>query len=132
MLTCQYPFPSTFQGGAPIANEANSLWNIQAEALIGYTTDIGTPNQFAGGGRLMTAVVVEDNLNVLAGAATGVLMSNSTAVLRMQPAVEIQAFPFGLNNLGITAGVGINLDLGGPETASELEGAVLGGFHYWF
>ena len=80
---------------------------------------------------VLTAVVVEDNLNLLAGAGAGFGWVNQTAVLQFQPALEVQYFLFSLEYLSFESGVGLDISLGAGEK-TRTSGKLLGGFHYWF
>ena len=113
--------------GLPTANPAI---NVQVEADFGIaTTEAGTA-LFAGG-RALYAVVVEDNMNLYAYAGAGYNDDGTGGALRIQPGMEVQAFPFGLENLGITGSFGFNLDVG-DQTGFSTAGAVAAGLHYWF
>jgi hypothetical protein len=104
----------------------------QAEAVFGFSTSPASPNQLVAGGRLLYGVVVEDNMNVLAGGGMAFMMTNGTATLRLQPAVEVQYFLMGLDNLSLTAGGGANLDIGKGNSKAEIDATAMGGVHYWF
>ena len=104
----------------------------QVEAVLGFSTDPSAPSTLTLGGRVLYAVVVEDNLNVLAGGGAGFLMLNGTGALRLQPAMEFQYFFMGLDNLSFTAGVGLHVDVGAGNSKVELASSMLGGLHYWF
>ena len=56
----------------------------QVEAVVGFSTDPSSPSALTVGGRVLYAVVVEDNLNVFAGGGAGFLMLNGTGALRLQ------------------------------------------------
>jgi hypothetical protein len=49
--------------------------------------------------------------------------------VRLQPAFGVDAFPFGLENLGLTVECGMNLDVGDAPGAATMVGF---GAHYWF
>ena len=65
-------------------------------------------------------------------AAMAGLMIDGTSAFRVQPGLEVQYFPLGTSNLSVSAGIGINLDLGVGNTRSYISGSALGGCHYWF
>ncbi|MEL6344021.1 MAG: hypothetical protein AAFV53_12955 [Myxococcota bacterium] len=115
--------------GLPTANPAR---NIQIEGDFGVRIRQGDPTRLVAGGRLLYALVVEDNMNLYAYGGGAYIDEGGASIVRIQPGVEAQAFPFGLENLGVTAGVGVNLDLGGGETGVETVGSVIAGVHYWF
>ena len=113
--------------GLPTANPAI---NLQVEADLGLLT---TPDstQVLVGGRALYAVVVEDNMNLYGFAGGALSAIDGSSVIRIQPGLELQAFPFGLENIGINAGFGLNLDLGSASSVSTT-GTLLAGAHYWF
>lgn len=115
--------------GLPTANPAI---NVQIEGDFGISSRQGETFQLFGGGRLLYAVVVEDNMNLYLYGGAAYIDEGGAGLFRVQPGIEVQAFPFGMENLGVTAGVGANIDLGDGETGFETIGAVLAGFHYWF
>jgi hypothetical protein len=109
----------------------NPAINIQIEADLGLNIVSGGDTAVLIGGRALYAVVVEDNMNLYAFGGGTLTTVADTATVRIQPGLEIQAFPFGLENLGINAGFGLNLDLG-SEAGVSTNGALLSGVHYWF
>lgn len=117
----------------PLSSQSeSSLGQLHVEGLIGLSTAPSSRTQTFVAGRVLTAVVVEDNLNVLAGAGAGFGWVNQSAVLQFQPALEIQYFLFGLEYLSFESGVGMDISLGAGENSARTSGTVLGGFHYWF
>ena len=94
--------------------------NIQGEVLFGKSSA-------GSGARLHYGIVAEDNMNL--SAVTGVVMTweNGGQVLRLQPGLNADFFLFGLDNLSLTTGWGIDL---GAELTTW--GTVLGGANYWF
>jgi len=110
----------------------SSLGQLHVEGLMGLSTDPSSRTKTFVAGRVLTAVVVEDNLNVLAGAGAGFGWVNQSAVLQFQPALEVQYFLFGLEYLSFESGVGIDISLGAGENSVRTSGKLLGGFHYWF
>lgn len=115
--------------GLPMPNPAI---NIQVEGDFGLYSAQSEPTALVLGGRALYAVVVEDNMNLYAYGGAAYLDEGGASTFRLQPGLEIQAFPFGLENLGLTAGTGLNIDLGGGQTGLSTLGSVLAGFHYWF
>lgn len=105
---------------------------IQTELVFGFSTDPTNPNELIFGGRFLYGMVVEDNMNLMAGGGLGILRIDEFTVLRAQPAIEAQIFPMGLNNFAFNAGMGLNVDLGGTEGRTGTSGSALAGFHYWF
>ena len=112
--------------GLPTANPAV---NIQVEADFGFAT--GDVAQLYAGGRGLYGLVVEDNMNLYGYVGAGWNDSGAGGAFRLQPGLEVQAFPFGLENLGLTGSFGLNVDLGG-QTSISTTGAVAAGLHYWF
>jgi hypothetical protein len=117
---------------APTMGDVPQKWELQAEGLFGYAIDPSERTSALAGVRILSGVVVEDNLNLMAGAGAGFVIINETLALRIQPAMEIQYFLFGLEFLSFNAGLGMDVTLGSGENGSKTSGAVLGGFHYWF
>ena len=110
----------------------NNLYEAQLEGLLGFSTSPTNPNKFLIGARALYAVVVEDNKNLLITGALAGMNIDGLAALRLQPGLEAQFFLMGLDNLSLSAGMGVNFDLGTGNTKVELSGSALGGFHYWF
>ena len=117
----------------PLSSQSEaSLGQLHVEGLMGLSTDPSSRTKTFVAGRVLTAVVVEDNLNVLAGAGAGFGWVNQSAVLQFQPALEVQYFLFGLEYLSFESGVGMDISLGAGENSARTSGKLLGGFHYWF
>jgi hypothetical protein len=114
--------------GLPSANPAI---NIQVEADLGLNIVSGGTTEVLIGGRALYAVVVEDNVNLYAFGGGALSTAADVTTVRIQPGLEIQAFPFGLENIGINAGFGLNIDLGSAAGVSTT-GSLLAGAHYWF
>ena len=87
--------------------------------------------EFFVGGRVLYGVVIEDQLNLYLGTGLGGLNTPDGMTFRVQPGVSIDAFLFGLENLGFNTGLGLNIDIG-QTTGIGTTGAILGGVHYWF
>ena len=117
----------------PLSSQSeSSLGQLHVEGLMGLSTDPSSRTKTFVAGRVLTAVVVEDNLNVLAGGGAGFGWVNQSAVLQFQPALEVQYFLFGLEYLSFESGVGMDISLGAGENSARTSGKLLGGFHYWF
>jgi len=112
--------------GLPTANPAV---NVQVEADFGIAT--GDATQLFVGGRGLYGLVVEDNMNLYGYVGAGWNDAGDGGAFRLQPGLEIQAFLFGLENLGLTGSFGVNLDLG-EQSGVSTTGAVAAGLHYWF
>jgi len=118
--------------------------NVQLQGIAGMALYRARSNndQFFAGFRLLLSFIAEDNLNVYAGVGAGYAgFSDGSRAVRGQPAVGIEFFLFGLENLGLSAEFGVNVDVGispssgidvgtgvGPDASSF--GAV--GLHYYF
>ena len=95
-------------------------------------------DQYFGGLRMLFTFVAEDNLNLYAGGGGGYVgFSDATNAVRIQPVMGTEFFFFGLENLGISAEFGVNVDIGvgstsglDVSTAAGSFGAV--GMHYYF
>jgi hypothetical protein len=111
----------------------NPAINIQLEGDFGFSQykDLGDERIF-GGGKLLYGVVVEDNLNLYLGAGGGFMGDGAASVVRIQPLSSVDFFLFGLENLGITTGIGLNIDVGDGGSGVAFTGAANAGVHYWF
>ena len=123
-LSVRYSLPTT--------GEIAEKWELQVEGLAGLSIEPNTRSRSLVGGRILSAIVIEDNLNLLVGGGTGVIITNKTAALYLQPSLEAQFFLFGLDFLSFNAGAGVDITMGQGENALSTSGKVLGGFHYWF
>ena len=95
--------------GLPTGNPAI---NVQLEAMGGLDLgDLATDNVLVGG-RLLYAVVVEDNMNLYAIGGGSLLSQDGSNGLRLEPALGAEYFPFGVENLGVNGEVGLRMDLG--------------------
>src|SRR5262249_26458356 len=97
--------------------------NIGLEADVG--ANVTSVTDFFVGGRLLWGVVAEDNMNLYLGAGVGYLQRHvgvdqddgtvdqeAAGGLRIQPSLGAEFFLFGLENLGFTTELGVNVDLG--------------------
>lgn len=116
----------------PITGQTTDKWEIQMEALTGLNIDPSARTTAVFGGRVLSAMVIEDNLNLLAGGGIGMTVINKSVALQIQPAVEAQYFIFGLEYLSFNTGVGLDVTMGSGENKVATSGKVLAGFHYWF
>ena len=114
----------------PFTGNTNGQFHL--EGLAGVSVDPSTRSQSFVAGRILSAIVIEDNLNLLAGGGVGIGWQNKTAVMQLQPSLEVQYFLFGLDYLSFESGVGIDINIGAGENSIATSGKVLGGFHYWF
>ena len=116
----------------PITGQNTEKWELQMEALTGINIDPSERTTAVLGGRLLSALVIEDNLNLLAGGGAGITIINKSVALQLQPALEAQYFIFGLEYLSFNTGVGLDVTMGSGENTLSTSGKVLAGFHYWF
>ena len=108
--------------------------NVQMELDAGVDYSGGALGA-AGGLRFLFGAVAEDNMNLYVGAGVGYVYSGldpDLSAVRIQPGLEAQFFLFGLENLGFTAGVGLNVDIGAATRITTVGGAPMVGMHYWF
>ena len=115
--------------GLPSDDPVRQL-QFQAALAIDAQRDQDNLELFVGG-RVLYGVVIEDQLNLYLGTALGGLNTPDGMTFRVQPCVSIDAFLFGLENLGFNTGLGLNIDIG-QTTGIGTTGAILGGVHYWF
>lgn len=110
--------------------------NMQIEALLGLGIVENEAAYVVGGGRFLYTVIAEDNCNVFLGVGGAYLRGDafdSTGTVRVQPLAGIEFFLFGLENLGFTASVGANVDIGNPLAVSTTASTVGNlGIHYYF
>ncbi len=108
--------------------------NIQLQGVFGFAFADSAETRLFGGGRLLFTLIAEDNLNVYLGAGAGYArFSDGSGALRIQPVAGVEFFFFGLDNLGICAEFGVNLDLAaGSLDVSTTSGSFAGvGLHYY-
>ncbi len=120
--------------------------NLGVELDVGVDVADGATD-FFGGGRFLWGEVAEDNMNLNLGLGAGYLQRNVILVgtdgttteatpygtVRLQPSIGAEFFLFGLENLGFTAELGMNLDIvnGGVQVLT-VGGAPGVGMHYYF
>ncbi len=116
---------------------ADKTINTQLQLLLGLGIVEQKTATVVAGGRVLYTVVAEDNCNVFVGVGGAYLRGDSvtstTGIVRVQPLGGVEFFLFGLENLGFTASLGLNVDLGSPISFSTT-GASFGnlGIHYYF
>lgn len=120
-LSVRYGLPT----GSPIIN-------VQIEADLGLSLPAYEDARYLGGGRLLYGVVAEDNMNFYLGAGAGYYKEGESGYARITPCGSFQFFLFGLENLGISADFGVNLDIGDGGTISTFGTFPAGGLHYYF
>ncbi|MCB9758649.1 MAG: hypothetical protein H6739_02315 [Alphaproteobacteria bacterium] len=106
--------------------------NIQAELNAGFSVLNGTADAFFLGARLNYALVAEDNMNLYVAAGGGFLQQGELSGVRVQPAAGTEFFLFGLENLGFTAEIGVNLDYLDGFNVGTVSGGPAIGVHYYF
>lgn len=105
--------------------------NVQAELVAGASVLSGAADTVFVGARGLYGVVAEDNMNLYLGLGAGYLQEGDRTGVRVQPAASMQFFPFGAENLGISAEVGINFDyVGGLDIVTSAVPAAC--VHYYF
>lgn len=106
--------------------------NLQIQATLGFSVRDGAENDWWVGGRALYGLVAEDNMNLYVAAGAGWRVEGQDAGLRLQPALGTEFFPFGLENLGISAEAGAAIDLGTGVDAFGVGSAAGVGVHYYF
>ena len=104
-LSVRYGLPT----GAPTLN-------VGLELSGGFRLDTGTAMVSGGGGlRVLFGLVAEDNMNFYASIAGGYQIrpdADGGGFARITPALSSEFFLFGLENLGFSTDIGLNLDVG--------------------
>lgn len=101
---------------------------VGIEGVLGMNLD-PTQARLSAGVRALGVFLVEDNLN-LYGAAS-VAWVGGPNVVRLQPAIGAEFFLFGLENLGVTAEWGLDVDLGSDWRVAT-PGHPVTGVRYYF
>lgn len=115
--------------GLPMPDPA---MNAQLEAFGGFQTgSLTNPPWLVVGGRFLYGFVAEDNLNLYGIAGGGLLSQSNATMARVQPALGVEFFLFGLENLGFQTEWGVNIDVGNPTGVATTASAAVG-VHYWF
>lgn len=120
---------------------ARPTTNVQIQVLGGvalFRARAANNDQFFAGARMLFTFLAEDNLNLYAGGGAGYAgFSDGARAIRVHPVVGVEFFFFGLENLGFSGELGVNVDIGtSPVTSVDLStaagsfGAV--GVHYYF
>jgi hypothetical protein len=109
--------------------------NFQVQGLVGFAILADEDNRFFAGGRLLLPILSEDNLNLYGAVGGGyVRFHDNLAAARIQGVLGVEFFFFGLENLGLSAEFGLNLDVAPGRidftTTSGTSAAV--GVHYYF
>jgi hypothetical protein len=106
--------------------------NVQIEADVGVDLGETIDPKFFAGGRLLFGVVAEDNMNVYLGAGAGYAVDGPSGVVRIQPSAGAQFFLFGLENLGFSTELGVNIDLGAAWSVKTVGASPSVAVHYYF
>jgi hypothetical protein len=121
-LSARYWLPAA---GTPVTGRAP---HVGVEVAIGLDVRDGGTGVSAGAHALY-AFLVEDNLNLYAG--VGAAWVGATSSVRVQPALGAEFFLFGLENLGVSAEWGLNVDVG-ERFALTTPGNAVAGVRYYF
>lgn len=109
--------------------------NLQVQALVGFAFLKDQDDRFFAGGRVLIPILAEDNLNLYAGVGGGyVRFHDAKQAARIGAVLGVEFFLFGLENLGLSAEFGLNLDLGNQVLDVQTTGgtAAAVGVHYYF
>ncbi len=109
--------------------------NLQIQAMVGFAFLKDQDDRFFAGGRVLIPILAEDNLNLYAGVGAGyVRFHDAKQGVRASAVVGVEFFLFGLENLGLSAEFGLNLDAGNQildvQTTGGTQASV--GVHYYF
>lgn len=129
-------FNTFFDGGQNLAlryvvPSGNDAMNIVVEGNAGFST-LSLDERFTAGGRILTSVVAEDNMNFYVGGGLGYVGGGIDDRLRLQPLASVDFFFFGLENLGFTSAFGLNIDVGGGQNGLSTASQASAGLTYWF
>lgn len=106
---------------------------VQVGAIVGFDTDPSNISPgFVFGLRGFYGLIVEDNMNILAGGCIAYISDNGSPTVRLQPSLESQVFLMGLDNLSLAPSIGLNIDFGNGNTKFSVGGSFMGSVHYWF
>ena len=109
------------------------VMEVQTEVMFGVDTDPDTPHATSlFGVRGSYGLIVEDNMNIMGGAALCYLKSDGSPTFRIQPSLEAQFFLLGLENLSLSSSIGMEFDFGEGTTQFQIGGNLVGSIHYWF
>lgn len=118
----------SFRYGLPLSKPTQNLI-LELDGGLRVNASEGTAG-FGGGLKVMYALVVEDNLNFYGSIYGGAQQEvGGNAGGRVEPAVGVEFFPFGLDNLGIGVDWGLRMDLGATLRFATGPGLDV---HYYF
>ncbi|MBN1336779.1 MAG: hypothetical protein JXB39_12550 [Deltaproteobacteria bacterium] len=107
--------------------------NVLVEGLAGFSTGTdAVPSGGTVGVRLLYGIVAEDNMNLYGSAGMGWTSRTEGGALWIQPALSVECFPFGLENLGLSIAWGVQVDLGSPSGVATWGAGPGLGARYWF
>ena len=106
--------------------------NVAVEGVAAVSVDDNSADEMFFGGRLLYAFVTEDNMNLYGAAGAGFMTLGDLQNVRLQPALGVEFFFFGLENLGFVAEVATTLDLGEATKLFTVSGGPGIGVHYYF
>ncbi|HJN75366.1 MAG TPA: hypothetical protein QGF58_15665 [Myxococcota bacterium] len=130
-LDNQFGHVSSFSVKAGIPTPDPAI-NLQVQGTFGLSVLDGAADDWWFGGRVLYGVVAEDNMNLYAAAGAGWRVAGRDKSLRLYPAVGTEFFLFGLENLGLSAEVGLGIDLGTGADFYSVGSAAGMGVHYYF
>jgi hypothetical protein len=137
-LNGRWGFGFTDVANAPTALTARfvlpgqSVSNIVLETRAGLSSDgdDSTLDTSLFGVAGLYGFVIEDHLNVYAGAAVDWVTEGGDGFLRISPGLSFEYFPFGVEFLGLTAGFGLAIDTGGSERVETFGNPAIGVTYY--
>ena len=109
--------------------------NLQVQAIVGFAFLKDQDDRFFAGGRILVPILAEDNLNLYTAVGAGyVRFHDAKQGVRASAVVGVEFFLFGLENLGLSAEFGLNLDVGNQILDVQTTGgtAAAVGVHYYF
>jgi len=128
--------PASFSVKYTLPSQDKTI-NTQVEILAGLSLIENQPASVTLGGRFLYTAIAEDNANVFVGLGGAWLQGSnleySSPVLRIQPISGVEFFLFGLENLGFTTAIGLNIDLFSPVSIGTTGSTTANlGIHYYF
>jgi len=106
--------------------------NVAVEGVAGLSLIDGAADEMFFGGRLLYAFVTEDNMNLYGAAGAGFMTEGEIQNVRLQPALGVEFFFFGLENLGFVCEMASTIDLGNSTKLFTVSGGPGVGAHYYF
>jgi len=109
--------------------------NLQVQVMVGFALLKDQDDRFFAGGRVIIPLIAEDNLNLYVPLGGGYVRFHDQAQgARIGAGIGAEFFFFGLENLGFSAELGLNLDVvGGGIDLGTTSGTIAAvGAHYYF